>query len=599
MEKNNNSLLLDSISFNGKATLTAVTREKTCFVQHPEVGIEQGYFGRYTYNEEFGNYQFTPLGSAIFVKQIITNIDTMKQTLLLTFTDAHGQQYVIPFEREKLTESGVLELLAYGVQARKQTANVLIKVLENQEPDANLSYQHKQLGFGQFMGSTIFKGFEALGILSRYQGDREVHPAGSFGTWKRLVENEVLGNTALEAVLLTALAAPLVDYLAQSLSLENLILHLIGESSCGKTTAGQLAVSCGSFPDFDKSGFALTFADTSNSLMHSIQSSYPVLIDEGSLVRFNPTSLLYSLSTGKEKGRLNGALETQESVHFKTSIFITSEKSLLNLSDSNSGLLVRNLELVGMKFTSSAESADRIKSTLRQNYGWAIPKIAAWLLDNEKTEGMNLIHEFESINKAIIQKAETQGNVNPFTNRLSKKIATIILAGKVATVALGIAFHLEDAQSFLESHLMIKDIEEASLGLRAYNHIMSAVALEPEKWGESRILKSRILLSEQEEIRKEFLITKDKFTLLLKNGGFLEPQIILQELKAQGLLHSEKDRYISDVEMNHVKVKAYRVYIKSSAPKKPIGTKPVVHSTELSKLVASFKEDTIVFDEED
>lgn len=106
--------------------------------------------------------------------------------------------------------------------------------------------------------------------------------------------------------------------------------------------------------------------------MHSIQSSYPVLIDEGSLVRFNPTFLLYSLATGKKKERLNGSSETQESIHFKTSIFIPSKKSLISMSDSNSGLIVRNLELMGMKFTSSAESADRIKATIRQNYDWAI-----------------------------------------------------------------------------------------------------------------------------------------------------------------------------------------------------------------------------------
>lgn len=580
-----------SETFYVKATLTNVTQKKTCFVQHPEVGIKQGYFGRYIYNEEFGNYQFSPLGFAVFVKQIITNIDTMKQTLLLTFTDGHGQQYSIPFERENLTESGILQLLAYGVQVRKQTANILIKVLENQEPDAKLFYQHMQLGFGEFMNFTIFKGAQAQGIRSHYQGTREIHPTGSFDVWKELIADEVLGNTTLEAVLLAALAAPLVDYLAQSLSLENLVMHLVGESSCGKTTAGQLAVSCGSYPDFDKPGFTLTFADTSNSLMHSIQSSYPVLIDEGSLVRFNPTSLLYSLATGKEKGRLNGSLEAQESIHFKTSIFITSEKSLLNMSDSNSGLIVRNLELMGMKFTSSAESADKIKSTIRQNYGWAIPKIATWLLDNEKTAAMNLIAEFESINKAIIKKAETQYSINPFTNRLSKKIATIVLAGKVATAALGISFHLENVQTFLETHVMITDIDETSLGLRAYNHIMAAIALEPEKWGESRALKTKILLSEQEEIRKEFLITKDKFTLLLKNGGFLEPQIVLQELKVYGLLHAEKDRYISDFEINRVKLKGYRLYIKSS-PYKPVSStgKPVANMTNKIDEVIEFDE---------
>lgn len=581
-----------------KASLRDMTKSKPRFVQHPEAGINDGYFGRYIYNKEFGDYQFHPLGAAVMIERIVTDIDDMKQIFMLDFTDVHGQRYDIPFEREKLTETGILELLAYGVQVRKQTADVLIKALENQEPGANLSYQHKQLGFGRFMGSTIFKGYDAQGIHSRYRGNREIRPAGSFDAWKRLIEDEVLGNVALEAILLTALAAPLVDYLAQSLSLENLVMHLVGESSCGKTTAGQLAVSCGSYPDFDKPGFTLTFADTSNSLMHGIQSSYPVLIDEGSLVRFNPTSLLYSLATGKEKGRLNGSLEEQQAVNFNTSIFITSEKSLLNMSDSNSELIVRNMELVGMAFTNSAESADRIKAGVRQNYGWAIPKMAAWLLKNERELALDPIGEFESINRIIIQHAEENGSTNSFTSRLAKKISTILLAGKIAKLALDIDFHLDAVAEFMESQVMVTDMDQISLGLRAYDHVMSAVALEPEKWGEIRGLKDKILLSESEEIRKEFLITKEKFGLLLRNGGFLEPQIVLQELKANGLLHSEKDRYVSDVEINHVKVKAYRLYIKSAVPQKPKAAKPVGHSTALPKVMANFEEQGIKFEEE-
>lgn len=128
----------------------------------------------------------------------------------------------------------------------------------------------------------------------------------------------------------------------------------------------------------------LTFADSKNSLMNSICSAYPTVIDEGSLIRYNPTSLLYELAEGREKGRLTRELVKAESNKFNTTIFMTSEKSILGMCDQNTGLLVRCLEFEEIVWTKSAHSADNIKAVCEQNYGFVIINIATLLLQYEK-----------------------------------------------------------------------------------------------------------------------------------------------------------------------------------------------------------------------
>lgn len=76
----------------------------------------------------------------------------------------------------------------------------------------------------------------------------------------------------------------LVDFLKDRMSLENVVVHLVGQSSTGKTTSALLAVASGSAPDFKGDNFVFSFQDTQNSLMRLIPSSYPTLIDEGSLI---------------------------------------------------------------------------------------------------------------------------------------------------------------------------------------------------------------------------------------------------------------------------------------------------------------------------
>ncbi len=78
-------------------------------------------------------------------------------------------------------------------------------------------------------------------------------------------------------------------------------------------------------------------------------------------------------------------MEVNESSRFRTALFLTSEKSILAQCNMNTGLLTRNFEFQNVTWTSSAESADRIKSVVTENYGHVIPRVAKWLLAQDRT----------------------------------------------------------------------------------------------------------------------------------------------------------------------------------------------------------------------
>lgn len=297
-------------------------------VLHKSVEIKDGQYGHYLFKKDEAIY--IPCGGAVFVQNAITEVETCKQYLNLYFDGADGKRRTILFPREDLVENKIVSLTAYGVQVSKKTADYLIKVIENQEVKAEHLLCHSKLGMTVWNGKKIFKGATGIGITSRYTGKLRVAPKGSYMKYLDMLKAEVLGHTPLEFILSASISGLLVDYLKESISVENIMVHMIGESSTGKTTGALLSVSCGSAPDFLGNNFVFSFQDTLNSLMRLIPNSYPTLIDEGSLLTDRDmTQTLYSLSSGTEKRRLSGSMEVNESSRFRTALFLTSEKSIL------------------------------------------------------------------------------------------------------------------------------------------------------------------------------------------------------------------------------------------------------------------------------
>ena len=550
------------------------TDEKTTMVQYKDCGIEDGKYGqykKYKSKDSEGNViyeeKFLAYGGAVYVEIKVVNIDTREQILELYFTKGDKKES-ISFPRKNLIDGKILDLATYGVQVTKQSAEFLIKSIMNQEimaPEKNI---YKSLGFGEYEGRKIFKGHRAVGIEAEYEGKLDVSPKGSYETYIHMIENEVLGQTPLEFILAVSISGMLVDFLEEKINCENIVVHLVGQSSTGKTTSALLAVASGSSPNFQGNNFVFSFQDTVNSLMHSIPNSYPVVIDEGSLIdKRDMTQTMYSLSSGVEKRRLTKTLDNQEVSRFKTALILTSEKSILAQCNQNSGLLVRNIEIDNVTYTKNAESADTIKSVIGSNYGFVVPKVAELLLEKGKEAVTDMVmKEIES----LIQQSKENDEYNNLTERASKQSALILVAVDILKEVLNLDFNKEEIAEFMHEHSLVRDCETVSLGRRAMQHLLQFVtknyALLKKNNNDyeiigcmGRLMKVGSKILKTGEISTyQLSMPKEQFEKIMCDGGFSDIKIILNEWRDLQYLQSQKDRYISNIRIiNDISVKGY------------------------------------------
>ena len=542
------------------------------------VGIQNGMYGKWINDKKTGENSFIPLGNAVRIKKIIINAETMDRILELSFYDAQGKKVEFSIGRDKLTEQGISELTRKGVQVIKKDLPVLLATIFNQEQDAPCEVRHTELGFREYQGKKVFFGATGIDVQSSYNGSLSISQTGSFDKWKEMVCEEVIG-TDMEIILAMASAAPIVDFFRKELHTSNLLISLVGESSTGKTTAGCLAVSCGASCSFSGDGMVETFANTKNAIMRSIYSSYPMLLDEGSLLRGNPTPMIYELAEGKEKARLTKDLTKTEGRSFATTIFTTSEKSLVHLGDENTGLLVRCLEFVNVDLTKSAVSADRIKTVCEQNYGFVIPMIAKKILRLNTDDSAKIVECYWEYQKALVEELRRKGKYVGQSERICKQVALIMLGGKVFSAVTGIDIDvISVAQKTLE-YTEASDSEKLNIGQRALDYLCQYVAVNFASFAQDQSsdsefkvspinCKGRIAVFQTRiyhggiPVVAELFIPEMVFEEILKSGGFQDKKIVLKKFREMGILHSDADRYVSKfIVVSEPKVKGYRIYI--------------------------------------
>lgn len=551
-------------------TIQEETEKVTQAVVHKSVEITDGQYGHYIYKKD--EMIYIPCGGAVFVKNSITEVETCKQYLTLYFDSGDGKRRTILFPREDLVENKIVSLTAYGVQVSKKTADYLIKSIENQEVNVKHLLCHAKLGMAEWNGEKIFKGAKGVGIDSKYTGKLRVSPKGTYANYKKMLKQDVIGHTPMEFLLSASISGLLVDYLKESISVENIMVHMIGESSTGKTTGALLAVSCGSAPDFLGNNFVFSFQDTLNSLMRLIPNSYPTLIDEGSLLTDRDmTQTLYSLSSGTEKRRLSGGMEVNESSRFRTALFLTSEKSILAQCNMNTGLLTRNFEFQNVTWTSSAESADRIKSVVTENYGHIIPRVAKWLLAQDRQE---LAEKIVQETNAVIKRAREAKTYNNLTERTAKQSALILVAVDIVNEVLKLKLNKEAIGDFMEEHSLVNSVEQVSIGKRAMEWLLQFISknytqfLSKDSPKEISNCRGKlenmqtVLLNTDEESGMRLKVTDSEFMKILKEGHFSEKATVLKEWKEMGYLKAQSDRYISRVKIvGDIQVKGYIIQL--------------------------------------
>ncbi|WP_164690175.1 DUF927 domain-containing protein [Paraclostridium sordellii] len=476
---------------------------------------------------------------------IKTDIESNIKESLLYYFDNGVKKEITMDRSEYLNPTNLIAKQNIGLDVMRDNVNSLSQHFRNEEERAQRINIHKTLGFGKYEDTEIYKLYKCIGIDSTYEGDKEIKPKGSRETYIKMIKEDILGYPQLELILSIGLSAVVLGYVGEELSLDTQIVHLYGNSTTGKSTALKLAISLFGYPDVKKSGLFSTYNATENALIKQLEGikGVPFAFDEISMSKTkNFTDMIYKISNGVDKARLNKNSEQVKKEPWLTTIMSNGEKSLVGSANKNAGIHVRVLEFESIMWTKSSEHSERINSVILDNYGHLGFEFAEYLMDLGKDHIYEEYYKIKLKLKSIFEKNNIKDNfIDRRINKISIIILTMQLFEKMMTITI-------DKNKILR---LIIDAERESIKQRNFDKSFIKYFKEYVSSNKVRFSKDKKIDNVRDYIGNikikdkylEFEILPEKFKEIVKEGGFEDDKVVLKELKKSGYLECEKDRY--------------------------------------------------------
>ncbi len=538
-----------------------------------DAGIKGDYYGNFVYDYKSKTNKFIALGRAIWLKDVIKNITDGTYSYEVTFKTEDGECKQTISKADAMNVRTLQNLCTYGADIPQKNVNTVVDSLRDQEEHSFIekqkcSFVHTDLGWHdpQNNDTPMFKAANSVGgklpRTSKYVGNINISQGGTYDGWKKMVEDHVLGHAALETILIAALSSVVVGLIGEDTTRENPILHFADSSSSGKTTSAMLAASVGGRPfqgsernrDTGKlqSSLYQSWYGTVNAIigLQKGNMGFPIILDELSKIGGNTdlTSLIYNFSDGTDKSRMSKEQEIVKVDPFRTSILSFGEISLLDkCKEKNDGLRLRVFEISG-KLTEDAEHSRMIKKLCGENYGFALEKMARYILTKGGKE-----YVLSGYDKAIKTFSDSIP-VFPGVDRFFEKFYAVYLTTTIiAKKALGIKFHLKKIFNFLNDNLE-KKIEKGNSAEGAYErllekfranaHHINIKGCDPDKkvecWGAYNEVS--YVADNGQKVIGEYSIRKNIFAEQLRLLGFVNKETIIKGFKKLGYLNYENGR---------------------------------------------------------
>lgn len=598
--------------------------------------ISGGYFG-YIKKLKNGNETFEKKGKAVYITSIEESIENEDVYLRLEF-DYHGKTKALRIVRDEISDPALMKVLAKkGAAGSKDSYSCLVDTLllqeEEFEEDGGVTQVYEHLGWislpdydeeGNFIEyKPCFRADQLCGHTdATYIGSFDVAPYGSYKEWRTMVIEEVVPTPVLQLVLVAALASVVLGLIAPYRSCENPIIHLCYASGRGKTTALECAASTagrvfeGQRYEVDdygqhvvKQSVFQSWSSTDNAMIARQAGNrgvVTVLNELGKSLSPNLTRLIFDLSEGSDKARLTKDLQLRVSEGYTTVFISCGESSLLDRCKSKyEGLKIRVME-INQPITTSAEQARRIKTTCRENGGFAAKKLAQHIINQG---GATYILPIYDRWNDDLQNVMTSVNSK---ERFIEKFAALFMAtAEVATDALKIPFDLESLQTFLVEYDKTADAGRNSAA-ESYQEIIDECLMNRKNffigndqvpvnqaWG--RICTTGKVHKDGRRITHEYLVRRPIVQELLKKYGHTNINTCIAAWEAAGVLSRDKDRptrsRMIDPAAKKEDVFVFRVFEDNTVSEPEDDVLPIVtvklpkHKSNIHKLLAESEEE--------
>ncbi|MDY7114826.1 DUF927 domain-containing protein [Halomonas sp. SSL-5] len=365
--------------------------------------------------------------------------------LLLRFKPLYGpwRQWAMPLRLLKGSGEEMRgELLDMGVRIEPDAAKELNQWAARQAPGevvvaaTRVGWHRVEEALAFVMPRrTIAQGELARRITfqSEVAGQDEYATAGSLMSWREAIGRLCSGNPLMVLAVSTALAGPLLHLTHR----QTAGIHLVGDSSNGKTTLLEVAASVWGGPDFKR-----TWRATGNGLegIAAALSDTALILDEiGEADGKEIGATVYALGNGTGKARASRNGTARRPHRWRIAVLSSGERTLAaHMSEAgkrpHAGQAVRLLDIPAKRAHGAFDRlhhladgrafADHLKSEVTRHHGHLGPAFIERLVAEER----DLAGEVDRF-------AQVDGfaSTRPLQGRAAKVLALIGLAGELAT----------------------------------------------------------------------------------------------------------------------------------------------------------------------
>jgi len=443
--------------------------------------------------------------SPIYVDALTCDEKQDSWGMLLRFRnpDGHWREWAMP---SRLLRGNGEELrgmlLEKGVRISPQGNRLILEWLAGVAPQKRVIAASRTGWYQQDGEPLVFVfphnviGSDKIYFQSEHSGNHDFKSGGSLQDWQMQVAALCVGNPVLQFAMSAAFAGPLLKRVKQDGG--GLGIHLVGDSSKGKTTALHVAASVWGPPSFVKSWRAT--GNGLESVASTLNDTLLVLDEISECDPYEIGAIVYALGNGVGKQRANRYGTSRETSRWRLMWLSSGERTLSShMREANqqvkAGQQVRLLDIPATDRTygvfdnlhghiSGGTFADSLSQAYQQHYGHAGMQFIERLI----ADGQDL----QDLYTQILNLREFAAS-DSLIGRAAKAFALIGMAGELAIIYGIVPWR---AGSALESASMIYQSWKAfrGTGNTEDQQILKAVQEFIERYGEARFspLKSEL-----------------------------------------------------------------------------------------------------------
>ena len=553
-----------------------------------KAAIKNGYYGSLTKDQTTGGWTFLPLGKAITLNEVQENIENKSVDYILSFEFFLDRKYV-KVDGKDISSTTLLDKLNdAGANVAKKNFDIIVDTIrlqldEMQEKGPGIINTYNHLGWirlpikdaeGNIIADKLcYRAHTLIGDSGKYQGIYAVKPKGKFSVWRKMVVDEVIGNTPLEFVLVIGLSAVVNGLISPYTTHENPIFHIYYVSRSGKSTAAKLCGSTSSeIFNGEKSGYNEfgmpvrhtslygTWGSTENATITQCRGNQGAIVVYNELSKFDSkgdmTKVIYNLSEGSDKVRLNQDMQAYLSESYATTFLSIGEHDIYSrCKDKSEGLRNRVMQ-IEEQFTKDAAHSERILAVCREHSGHAAPMLAEYIIENGGiTMCLDVFEKYRDILRGTLPDSKFKESF------ISKFAALIMATAEISGKALGIEFSIQNLLDYFveyeKKNAASRDtskssydviIEECNINKHKFYVVSDSadrqtqVRTSPigEGWG--RMRRHKEILPDGRVVVEEYEVYPSIIDGILKDKHFKNPQSCFEAWKDAGLIDYEEGK---------------------------------------------------------